>query len=509
MVKVVLLLLLAVVIGAAPAAAEDGPKRSVILIPGILGSKLCGPDGKVLWGATAKASLANFQSLEITSGSDGIKPCGIVDRVQVLGPFYSVAAYSGLLKAMAEWQLVEGRNLFVFDYDWRLSNVDNAEALERFVLNKLGPDQTFNIVAHSMGGLITRLYLERPATKPRVEKVIYLGTPFLGSMSTLGTLSEGWGKIENWFAGGTGTIRQVALSFPSLLELLPRYDDCCSLKGANGKYKAIDVFDPEIWKANAWLPTQMRDGPRFVRFSEHLKRARTLSPVLRTPPAGITEIRFASDTRSTRFIFAAYEGATEPSPSNWHFSLERGDATVPAWSAAREPTMRSLEGSLQSFGEHSTIFDDDWVRSQIKRELFTASASVDRPIAGRGYPVITVTVGGLSREWSLERIQISPHDTYVDANTPVTATVGLKFSGDARDFDSGLYAPRILLRQNNVSRPMAIRETTTEADKGAQMLTFAGRGDTGGLDEGVVELVVELPFSQPESLAREFVVLLK
>ncbi len=210
------------------AATQDAPTHPVVLIPGILGSKLCDASGTVLWGESARASLSNFHLLDIMTDLPGrVKPCGIINRVQVLGPLYSVAAYSSLIDAMKEWQLVEGQNLFIFDYDWRQSNFDNASTFEQFVASKLGPERKFNIIAHSMGGLIARLYIERQRASPRVNKVIYLGTPFLGSMSTLATLSEGWGKLPNWLAGGVDTIQHVALSFPSLLELLPRYDKCC------------------------------------------------------------------------------------------------------------------------------------------------------------------------------------------------------------------------------------------------------------------------------------------
>jgi len=135
------------------AAARDTPTHPVVLIPGILGSKLCDEAGAVLWGQSAKASLSNFHLLDINAQlPTKIKPCGIVDSVQVLGPFYSVAAYSNLIDAMTEWNLVEGQNLFIFDYDWRQSNIDNAIAFDQFVVSKLGRDKKFNIVAHSMGG---------------------------------------------------------------------------------------------------------------------------------------------------------------------------------------------------------------------------------------------------------------------------------------------------------------------------------------------------------------------
>jgi pimeloyl-ACP methyl ester carboxylesterase len=491
-------------------AAQDNPTHPVVLIPGILGSKLCSSDGTVLWGGTGKASLSNFHRLDVSTEAAGaVKPCGLIDSVQVLGPLYSVAAYSSLLKAMGEWKLVEGQNLFIFDYDWRLSNIDNAAAFEQFVAAKLGPEAKFNIVAHSMGGFIARLYMERQQDNRRVNKIIYLGTPFLGSMSTLGTLSEGWGRLPNWLAGGIDAIRRVTLSFPSLLEMLPRYDNCCSFKTANNQYTAIDVFDPQLWKSNSWLPADMKDGPRFAQFSSNLKRASTMSPVLRTPSPGAIEVRFASDVRSTRFIFVAQEGQTNPGPANWHFSLERGDATVPAWSAARDTQLRTLAGTLQSFGEHSTIFDDDWVRSELKRELFDAVAVIDRPIAGKGSPVIAVTVAGQRREWPLEQVQVTPAETYLTENSTIEATVVLRFSGNARDFDSGLYKPRVFVRQNGTAVPLNVIETTTTSDKSNRRLAFRCHGETRMLDEGVIELVVELPSAQPKTEAKEFLVLLK
>jgi hypothetical protein len=72
-------------------AANDGPTHPVVLIPGILGSKLCSSSGAVLWGASARESLSNFHLLDLTDKASGtVTACGIVDRIQVLGPLYSI-----------------------------------------------------------------------------------------------------------------------------------------------------------------------------------------------------------------------------------------------------------------------------------------------------------------------------------------------------------------------------------------------------------------------------------
>src|SRR5262249_11908446 len=151
-----------------------------ILIPGILGSKLCDAKGKVLWGDNAWDSFTKLNELDLSKGAaNGVHSCGIVTSVQVLGPF-SVAAYSSLLGQFDKWKLVNGENLFIFDYDWRKSNQENAKLLSTFVTKNIKPGETFNIVAHSMGGLIARMYVERPENRVRVHKIIYMGTPFLG-----------------------------------------------------------------------------------------------------------------------------------------------------------------------------------------------------------------------------------------------------------------------------------------------------------------------------------------
>jgi triacylglycerol esterase/lipase EstA (alpha/beta hydrolase family) len=59
-----------------------------------------------------------------------------------------------------------------------------ATIIER---NDLDDDVQFDIVAHSMGGLVTRLLLEDPAIAQRIATVVTLGTPHSGSyMARLG-----------------------------------------------------------------------------------------------------------------------------------------------------------------------------------------------------------------------------------------------------------------------------------------------------------------------------------
>jgi triacylglycerol esterase/lipase EstA (alpha/beta hydrolase family) len=62
-----------------------------------------------------------------------------------------------------------------------------AAVVER---NGLEPDDQLDIVAHSMGGLVTRLLLEDAALAGRIANVVTLGTPHSGSyLARLGATS--------------------------------------------------------------------------------------------------------------------------------------------------------------------------------------------------------------------------------------------------------------------------------------------------------------------------------
>lgn len=77
----------------------------------------------------------------------------------------------------------DGKNFSVFPYEWRNSNVDNAKLL-RDRINQIKTDTgrpKVDIVAHSMGGLLAREYIESDYFADDVDQLITVGTPHLGS----------------------------------------------------------------------------------------------------------------------------------------------------------------------------------------------------------------------------------------------------------------------------------------------------------------------------------------
>ena len=424
------------------ALAQPQPQRPVVLVPGILGSRLCeASSGELIWGN--RASLLNFSKLEITGNSNDtpLKPCGIIQEIQILGSFWSIDQYNLLLSSLSTAGFSsEKGNLFIFDYDWRQSNIKSADLPNLFIRDKIGDNKDFDLIAHSMGGIIARIFVDKYKAARSLKRIIYLGTPFLGSMNTFGTIQEGWGWVQNRLAGGQEVIWRVALSFPAMLELLPRYDGCCYIRTKAGQRQPINVFDAETWRRLGWLPIEYNNMARYNRFAETLAISHGLTELLeQAAPNGITEVLFASDVHATLRRLGMKEGLT--APGDWYFSKERGDGTVPVWSAARRPDQDAYDNTLPSFAQHPTIFNDKWVADKVASTLLKISPSDPDPIGAPGRPSLFVTINGLAATWSVDMAEVLVSNTLAKQNTPMTTDLVIKLENSAYGVTAGAYLP--------------------------------------------------------------------
>jgi hypothetical protein len=238
-------------------------------------------------------------------------------------------------------------------------------------------DVEFDIVAHSMGGLVTRYYLRYGAaglpedgTAPEitwagaehVDQAVLVGTPNAGSANTLKYLVEGrdYGRFAPTYpAALLGTM-------PSLYQLLPRGRHG-ALRAASDTSVAIDsLYDPAFWKRMEWGladPDQDRvlrqllpgvdDAAARRRIAlDHLDKslahARRFTAALDTPatrPDGLDLMLVAGDAEPTlsRLTVDRATGALAPLDNG------PGDGTVLRTSALMDervggrwtPTLRS------------------------------------------------------------------------------------------------------------------------------------------------------------------------
>src|SRR5579872_967778 len=155
------------------ATATAGDAR-VIVVPGIMGSQLglrrpAPLPHDILWLDPIDIQVGRLASLKLPTSAP-IVPLGVV--------LYSYLRLKLQLRA-------SGFAPVCHDYDWRLGIDTLGRALAQRVLAE--PAEKVMIVAHSMGGLVSRAALTHPGTS-KVQRVVLMGTPNFGSFAPLQAL---------------------------------------------------------------------------------------------------------------------------------------------------------------------------------------------------------------------------------------------------------------------------------------------------------------------------------
>lgn len=214
--------------------AEDEKPIPTVIIPGIMGTVLEDTNGHTVWPPSVGdgafgliAAIGNLMKLQLPDNaeSDGtLQPVrNAMADYQDGDKIGAMGAYTALATTLAEEFGYE--NVFFFGYDWRLDNSETADALSDYIASVL--EQTgakkVNIVAHSMGGLVTSGYLKKYKADGKLNKVITCGTPFYGAQDATDTLQGKGGGFfkDTQFGDAAGSLAPMFTSIPSLYELMP------------------------------------------------------------------------------------------------------------------------------------------------------------------------------------------------------------------------------------------------------------------------------------------------
>lgn len=282
-------------------------KRPIIFIPGILGSQLVNYEtGEVVWPSAFRSSVDGL-TLPVTpnlaANRDKLVARKIVDTAKFARLTPEVYVYHEVLKALHayggyvehDWNEpgVDGDHdaFYVFPYDWRRDNVETArELIQRIEILKRKlhrPELRFNIVAHSMGGLIAR-YAARYgdadlppdgvtpvptwAGATAINKIIMFGTPNEGAADAFATLLNGYSITEGLRRRihlFNKLSREDVLTAPSIFQLLP-HGMAVHFLDENLQPVAIDLYDPATWRHYGWSPVADPDyRRRFVSGRTH------------------------------------------------------------------------------------------------------------------------------------------------------------------------------------------------------------------------------------------------
>jgi pimeloyl-ACP methyl ester carboxylesterase len=212
------------------ARAPDLPKITV-LVPGYQGSFLYDGDTRV-WIAPREALARGDLSLgSCETGRVPLQPGGPISGFLIFP--VNVDIYGGFM----QWADRRLPGFVGFGYDWRISLLDSAQQLCDFI----GPRHA-DLIGHSMGGLVTRLALQRCPEK--IDRVVFAGTPFGGAPGIFDDLFEGTQTVNN-----TALLSAKALwTFSSSWQVLPVEDDF--FVDADGKPATVGISNADNW--NNW-----------------------------------------------------------------------------------------------------------------------------------------------------------------------------------------------------------------------------------------------------------------
>ncbi len=215
------------------ATLPEAIREPVVIIPGIMGSRLVRADGGEAWpSASQMITSSNDGYLDFLAlDADGtpfadrqLSPTDILRNVTTsfLGVTFEKKLYQNLIDMLVQNGYTEGRDLFAAPYDWRISIESSTDSLASVIARavRISPTGKVNVIAHSMGGLLLEEYL---ASHTDIDKAILLGVPQLGTPRAYQMLNYGDDLGMNWLGLGLNPreAKMIVENMPAIYEMLP------------------------------------------------------------------------------------------------------------------------------------------------------------------------------------------------------------------------------------------------------------------------------------------------
>lgn len=332
----------------------------VVLLPGITGSVLQ-RDGKDVWAFSPSAilrglfSLGNsVKSLELTDDDwreddlgDGVTADRVVPDLHLIPGLWKIDGYGAVMQYLTDtFTLTEGENFFPFAYDWRRDNRASARRLQRQSHGWLtqwrersgNADAKLVLVGHSMGGLVSRYFVEVLGGWKDTRAVITFGTPFYGSVNAIGFLAHGMRK-------GIGPVgidlSPLLRSLTSVHQLVPVYR--CVFDAAENQVAPVNAAIPEWQPAWSAHLSEFHDEMEEAATANRKDAAWETDGTVYRPVVGSDQRTWQSARVVDGKVEVLYDlGGTDGG----------GDGTVPSVSAALSGTQ---DAAMYSPQRHSRI----------------------------------------------------------------------------------------------------------------------------------------------------------
>ncbi len=183
-----------------------GARGNVVVLHGIMGGELTvypnPQSSQFIWMNIPRLAIGAVGWLRMTpdyKSQFNVRATGIIKK-------YYAEQILGLTN--------DGWNVKAFWFDWRQNLTSIADNLRQQIDTWFGPQAAVNLVAHSMGGLVSRTYIAKyPDRWKRGGRLVMLGTPNHGSFA-----------IPQVITGAYDTVRKLAL-----LDLTHNLRDLCTI----------------------------------------------------------------------------------------------------------------------------------------------------------------------------------------------------------------------------------------------------------------------------------------
>jgi pSer/pThr/pTyr-binding forkhead associated (FHA) protein len=325
-----------------PRLGHRTARRPVVFIPGFAGS--------TLWHGSEKIwpSRQALTQIDLMSMDRPLEAKGLVNEVVIVPNLIKQEQYGCLTDYLKENLHYEaGNDLMEFAYDFRQDNRESAKKLAEAIdsWNVKGP---ITIIAHSMGCLVARYFIERLGGKGKVERVIFLGGPHAGTPYAFASLLKGPNLLPLGLFNER--LRKLLATYPSWYQILPTYQFVADQRSA------FDVLSEESWAVERHRPLL-----KLARDFRAELGCRSSVPSVCVFGYGIKTITSATVEREPDGI--CEKAALTVTPS--------GDGMIPEVSGVIEAS--EIHPVRQ---HHGSLYGDSDVKMRIKLELTRDSSSL-------------------------------------------------------------------------------------------------------------------------------------
>ncbi len=255
---------------------QDPAVPGAVIVPGILGSQLLRPDGTEAWlnlgNALGYHDIGLPLALPLSQSRDDLRPGLLLGTDRILPRMFGFTEYADLVDLLEDAGFRRGRrrptpDYHIFSYDWRRDLVESARELhallETLAEARGDPHAHFNLIGHSMGGLVARYYLRYGTAEPsedapvtwagarRIQNLVLVAVPNGGSIHSFEAVLNG-NRVGFSY---TTLAAHVIARMPAIYQLLPP-EGTTSLVDPRGEPVPADLHDPETWKRFGWGPYQ-------------------------------------------------------------------------------------------------------------------------------------------------------------------------------------------------------------------------------------------------------------